>query len=36
MISSEKLRPWSRATGEEYHRLALRAHSLLAEVPLHG
>ena len=29
------MRPWSRATSEEYHRLDLRAHSLLAEVPLH-
>ena len=29
------MRPWSRATPEEYRRLALRAHSLLADVPLH-
>ncbi len=27
--------PWSRATSEEYRRLTLRAHSLLADVPLH-
>ncbi len=29
------MRPWSRATVEEYRRLTLRAHSLLADVPLH-
>ncbi len=29
------MRPWSRATPEEYLRLTLRAHSLLADVPLH-
>jgi len=29
------MRPWSRATLDEYRRLPLRAHSLLADVPLH-
>jgi len=29
------MRPWSRATFEEYRRLTLRAHSFLADVPLH-
>ena len=29
------MRSWSRATSEEYRRLTLRAHSLLADVPLH-
>ena len=29
------MRPWSRATFEEYRRLTLRAHALLADVPLH-
>ena len=29
------MRPWSRATVEEYRRLTLRAHSLLADVPVH-
>ena len=29
------MRPWSRATFAEYRRLTLRAHSLLADVPLH-
>ena len=29
------MRPWSRATVEEYHRLALRAHDLLRDVPVH-
>ena len=29
------MRPWSRATVEEYGRLTLRAHSLLADVPVH-
>jgi hypothetical protein len=29
------MRPWSRATVEEYLRLTLRAHSLLRDVPLH-
>lgn len=29
------MRPWSQATVQEYHRLPLRAHSLLHDVPLH-
>ena len=29
------MRPWSRATLEEYRRLTLRAHSLLADVAVH-
>ena len=29
------MRPWSRGTFEEYRRLTLRAHTLLADVPLH-
>ena len=29
------MRPWSRATVEEYRRLTLRAHSLLADMPVH-
>lgn len=29
------MRPWSRATVQEYRRLTLRAHSLLADVPVH-
>ena len=29
------MRRWSRATFEEYRRLTLRAHALLADVPLH-
>ena len=29
------MRPWSRTTVEQYRRLTLRAHSLLADVPLH-
>ncbi len=29
------MRPWSRATVAEYRRLTLRAHSLLADVPVH-
>ena len=29
------MRPWSQATVQEYHRLALRAHSLLRDVPVH-
>ena len=29
------MHPWSRATLDEYRRLPLRAHSLLADVPLH-
>ncbi len=29
------MRPWSRATLDEYRRLNLRAHGLLADVPLH-
>ena len=29
------MRPWARATVEEYRRLTLRAHSILADVPLH-
>jgi hypothetical protein len=29
------MRPWSQATVQEYFRLALRAHSLLRDVPVH-
>ncbi len=29
------MRPWSRVPFEEYQRLTLRAHTLLADVPLH-
>ena len=29
------MRPWSQATVQEYHRLILRAHSLLHDVPVH-
>ncbi len=29
------MRPWSRATPDEYAALPLRAHALLADVPLH-
>jgi hypothetical protein len=29
------MRPWSQATVQEYHRLTLRAHSLLRDVPVH-
>jgi hypothetical protein len=29
------MRPWSQVTVEEYHRLTLRAHSLLRDVPVH-
>jgi len=29
------MRPWSQATVQEYHRLPLRAHSLLRDVPVH-
>jgi hypothetical protein len=29
------MRPWSQATVQEYHRLPLRAHTLLRDVPLH-
>ena len=29
------MRPWSRATVKEYRQLNLRAHSLLADVPVH-
>ncbi len=34
-MKSVSKRPWSRATLEEYDRLTLRAHSILADVPLH-
>jgi hypothetical protein len=29
------MRPWSQTTVQEYHRLTLRAHSLLRDVPVH-
>ena len=29
------MRPWSQVTVQEYHRLTLRAHSVLRDVPVH-